>query len=387
MNKFLTKRNGIIAAAAAVIVIGAVVLSTSFSQALTLDEAKEIASKYVPSSAKFVTSEEEENKYEVMFHDDAAGEGFEVEVHKDTKKVKKVETQMDNDMGAKTVKLTESEVKEIIKKEFSGVTSVSVTLKKDNGLYEYDADFKSNEFYGDAEVHPETGVILESTVKYGTAVTIPTGDQTSSESSGKFLSYEEVEKLVIKEAGGGFVKDIDLDKENGKYVYEVELIKDNREYDYIVDAESGTVTLENEHDSYFDYDDDDDEEVVDPGTVNGGNSSGNSGSSGTSSSSGSTGGNSSSSGSADSGKISASKAKSIVLAKIPGATITKLKLEKDDGRYIYEGEAVLNGYEYEFEIDANSGVIIDWDKDRIDDDDDEWDDDDWDDDDDDEWDD
>ncbi len=94
MNKILTKRNGIIAAAAAVIVIGALVFSTSFSQALTLDEAKEIASKYVPSSAKFVTSEEEENKYEVMFHDDAAGEGFEFEVHKDTDMVKIVETLM-----------------------------------------------------------------------------------------------------------------------------------------------------------------------------------------------------------------------------------------------------------------------------------------------------
>ena len=378
MNKFLTKRNGIIAAVAAVIVIGAVIFSTSFSQALTLDEAKEIASKYVPSSARFVTSEEEENKYEVMFHDDAAGEGFEVEVHKDTKKVKKVETQMDNDMGAKTVKLTESEVKKIIQKEFSGVTSVSVTLKKDNGLYEYDADFKSNEFYGDAEVHPETGVILESTVKYGTAVTIPTEDQDSSESSGKFLSYEEVEKLVIKEAGGGFVKDIDLEKERGKYIYEVELIKDKVEYDYIVDAETGKVTLEHEHDSYFDYDDDDDEEIVDPSTVGGGNTGGSSGNTGSGSASS---GNGSSSGSSQSsGKISFDKAKSIVLAKIPGATITKLKLEKDDGRYIYEGEAVLNGYEYEFEIDAYSGVIVDWDKDRIDDDDDDdWDDDDWDD--------
>lgn len=380
MNRLLTKKNGLIAAAAVVIIAAAVILSTSFSQALTLDEAKDIAGKYVPSTAKFVTSEEEENKYEVMFHDDAAGEGFEVEVHKDTKKVKKVESQMDNDMGSKNVKLTESQVKEIIKKKFEGVTSVSVNLKKDNGLYEYSVDFKSNDFYGDAEVHPESGVILESTVKYGTAITIPTGDSNDDNSSenGKFLSYEEVEKLVIKEAGGGFVKDIDLEKENGKYVYEVELIKDNVEYDYIVDAESGKVTLENEHESYFDYDDDrDDEEAAKP------DSSGNNSSSGTSGNSGSGTGSSGTSGSTSSSShISSEKARSIVLAKIPGATINKLKLEKDDGRYIYEGEAVLGDYEYEFEIDANSGVIIDWDKDRIEDfdDDDDDDDDDWDDD-------
>lgn len=148
MNKYLTKKNGIIAAVAVVIVIAAIVFSTSFSQALTLDEAKEIASKYVPSTARFVTSEEEENKYEVMFHDDEASEGFEVEVHKDTKKVKKVETQLDNDIGSETVTLTESEVKEIVENKFNGVSSVTVSLKKDNGLYVYEADFKSTSFTG-----------------------------------------------------------------------------------------------------------------------------------------------------------------------------------------------------------------------------------------------
>lgn len=346
MHRFLTKRNGMIAGAAVIIIVAAVILSTTFSQALTLDEAKEIASKYVPSTAKFVTSEEEENKYEVMFHDDDAGEGFEVEVHKDTKMVKKVETQMDNDMGSETVKLAEADVKEIIKKKFEGVTSVSVTLKKDNGRYVYDADFKSNAFYGDAEVHPETGVILESTVKYGTAVTIPTENQDNgtSEEGGAFISYEEAERLVIEKAGGGFVKDIDLENERGKYVYEIELIKDYIEYDYIVDAETGEVTLENEHESYFDYDSDDAYDYVNPGTTE--------------------------ENSENKGQISFEKAKSIVDAKIPGATITELKLEKDDGRFIWEGEAVSGDYEYEFEIDANSGVIIDWEKDLID----EWDD-------------
>ncbi|MGN0658112.1 MAG: PepSY domain-containing protein [Emergencia sp.] len=361
MNKILNKKTGIIAAIAVVIIIAAVVVSTSFSQAMTLDEAKEIASRYVPETAKFVTSEEEENKFEVMFHDDSAGEGFEVEVHKDTKKVKKVESQLDNDLGGETVKLTEDEVKDIIKKRFEGVTSVSVTLNKDNGLYEYEAAFKANDFYGDADVHPESGVILESTVKYGTAVTIPT--DTTEASGDSILTYEEAEDAAIKAAGGGFVKDIDLEKTKDSYYYEIELIKDNMEYDYIVDAYTGKVTLENEHDSYFDYDDDD----YVPSQSS--SSSGSSGSTGSSSSAGT------SSGSSSSDLISAEKAKSIVLAKIPGANIYKLKLEKDDGIYIYEGEATLGDYEYEFDIDASSGVIIDWDKEHIEhDDDDEWDD-------------
>lgn len=361
MNKIINKRNGIIAGIAAVVIIAAIVLSTTFSQAMTLDEAKEIAKKYVPSTAVFVTSEEEENKFEVMFHDDTNAEGFEVEINKETKQVKKVESQLDNDLGSKTVKLKEKDVKDIVKKEFAGVTSVSVNLTKDNGLYEYEADFESNEFYGNADIHPETGAVLDSTVKYGTAVTIPvdnssnsgnnsnnsnnSNNNSNSGNSGNMLSYEEAENKALKEAGGGFVKDIDLDYERGSYYYEVEVVKNNVEYDYMINAQTSEVTLTGKHESYFDYDDD-----YYAGSGNGGKNNGS--------------GNSHSSGS---GRISMEKAQNIVLAKVPGATITEIKLERDNGIYVYEGEARKGSYEYSFEINASSGVIIEWEKDYEDD--------------------
>lgn len=371
MNKVFNKKTGIAAAVAVVIIIAGIVVSTTFSSALTLDEAKEIAQKYVPSTAKFVTSEEEDNKFEVMFHDDENKEGFEVEINKETKEVKKVESQLDNDLGSEKVTLKESDVEKIIKDKFEGVTSVTVSLNVDNGLHEYEADFKASDFYGNADVHPVNGSILDSTVKFGTAVTIPMDDKDDSGSNtNDLLTSKEVEELVIKEAGGGFVKDMELDRENGTYYYEVELIKDNMEYDYYVDAQTGKVTLEYEHESYFDYDSEN--------YVPEQNSQSSSGTSGSNSSSNSNSGSSSNSGtsSGTSGsRISMEKAKSIVLAKIPNATIIELNLEEDDGIWVYEGEAKKGDYEYEFEINASSGVIISWDKDRIDDDwDDDWDD-------------
>lgn len=370
MSKVLNKKTGIAAGIIAVIVIAAVVISTTVSNGTSLEEAKEIAQKYVPKTAKFVTSEEEENKFEVMFHDDENREGFEVEVAKDTKKVKKVESQLDNDLGSKTVKLTEKEVKEIIKKEFAGVSSVTVTLNKDNGLYEYEASFKAKDFYGDADVHPENGSILDSTVKYGTAVTIPVdGSSKSGEKDNNgLLTYEEAKAAALKAAGAGFIKDIDLDKENGMYFYDIELIKDNMEYDYYVDAKTGEVMLENQHESYFDYDDRDDYDDIhddDYDRVSGSagqNQNANSGNSGN--------GSSSSSGTAAKDNlISESEAKNIVLAKVPGASFTEFSLDYDDGRYVYEGEAYKDGYEYSFEINASSGVIIDWEKESMEDDD------------------
>lgn len=73
-------------------------------------------------------------------------------------------------------------------------------------------------------------------------------------------------------------------------------------------------------------------------------------------------------GTATSQLISADKAKSIVLAKIGNnsAFIKELELDRDDGIYQYEGEAYYNGYEYDFEINASSGVIIKWEVDRED---------------------
>lgn len=343
MNKVLNKKTGIVGAAAVVIIIAAIIFSTSFSSAMTLDEAKEIAAKYVPQTAEFVKSEDEDNKYEVMFHDNTNKEGFEVEVLKETKQVRKVETQLDNDLGSKEVKLTEQDVEKVIREKFSGANNVKVSLTKDNGLYEYEASFKGSDFYGNADVHPVSGVVLESTLKFGTAVTIPNGESNKGATENGMITQEQAKEAVIKAAGGGFVKDIELDKERGKYFYEVELVKDNIEYDYYVDASSGEVTLEYEHDSYFDYDDDDDDEFVPDYNDEKKDSLGGD-------------------------IISEEKAKEIVLAKVPGAKILYITLDRDDGVTAYEGEAVLGEYEYEFEINAASGVIIEWDKERIDDD-------------------
>ncbi len=68
--------------------------------------------------------------------------------------------------------------------------------------------------------------------------------------------------------------------------------------------------------------------------------------------------------------ISEQRAKEIALAQVPGATaanIREFKLDRDDGKVEYEGEIVYGGYEYEFEIDAYSGAIRDWDAEPVDD--------------------
>ncbi len=376
MKSIINKRNGIIGGAIIAFILIAIIVSTSFSSAMNLDEAKEIAQKHVPSTAKFVTSEEEDRYFEVAFYDENNKEKFEVEVNKETREVKKVESQLSNDLGSEKITLSEDEVKNIVKKRFPGAASITVVLTKDNNLFEYEASFKGDGFYGDAEINAETGAVLDSVIKYGTVVTIPADESTEE----KMLSYEEAKDAVIKEAGGGAVRDIDLDKENKDYFYEVELHIDHMERDYIVNANTGEVMLEGEHKCYFEHHHDENpsqkedngsqqapvesqpvvEEPVPSVTPD------------------SQGG---SDAQTKSDIITETEAKNIVLAKIPGAQFVSFFLDRDDGRQVYEGKAQLDGFEYEFEINASSGVITDWDKERIEkyDDDDDWDDNEWDD--------
>ncbi len=57
------------------------------------------------------------------------------------------------------------------------------------------------------------------------------------------------------------------------------------------------------------------------------------------------------------------KAKQIALDAVPGATVYKAEYDVDDGVAVYEIELIKGSYEYEFKIDANTGAILEQDKD------------------------
>jgi len=81
------------------------------------------------------------------------------------------------------------------------------------------------------------------------------------------------------------------------------------------------------------------------------------------------------------GLIGTERAKSIALSKAGSGSVATIRLEKDDGRQVYDGKVITDTHEYEFEIDAKTGKIREWDADRLErnERDDDWDDD-WDDD-------
>ena len=47
----------------------------------------------------------------------------------------------------------------------------------------------------------------------------------------------------------------------------------------------------------------------------------------------------------------------------PEAEFRALELDEDDGEYVYEGEALVGGVEYEFELSVRSGKLLEWERD------------------------
>ena len=120
-----------------------------------------------------------------------------------------------------------------------------------------------------------------------------------------------------------------LEYDDGRAVYDVEFWSGSTEYDYEIDAVSGTILS-------YDYD----AERYAPSAPSASNSSSGS-------------------------YIGEAKAKEIV-EEYAGTTgvYREFRLERDDGRMVYEGELRSGRIEYDFTIDAVTGTILEWDADR-----------------------
>ena len=154
-----------------------------------------------------------------------------------------------------------------------------------------------------------------------------------SGAQGGDIGAEKAKEIALKDAGlsasGVTFVQTKLDYEDGRRVYEVEFYTaDYKEYDYEIDAASGTILSKDYDAEYY-----------------AGQGAG------------------AQSGQSSKTAISEAKAKDIALGKVSGATnsnLVKFKTDYDDGRMKYEGTILYNEMEYDFEIDAFSGTVLEW---------------------------
>lgn len=159
-----------------------------------------------------------------------------------------------------------------------------------------------------------------------------------TESQTAYISEEDAKKIALEHAG---LKEEDisyfkmkLDTDHGVTEYEVEFVSGNTEYDYDIDAVTGAIRS-------FDFETNNGHSAASP--ASGGNAA------------------------LPAGSISEADAKKIALEKVPGATESNLRIKTDydDGIMKYEVKIVYNEMKYEFEIDAATGTILEWESESV----------------------
>ena len=220
----------------------------------------------------------------------------------------------------------------------SEVTYVEVKLDYDDGRTVYDIEFYFGNAEYDYEIDAYTGDIwsfdndiedytiaaadsTQSTVAQDSSTSSPSSDYVGEDAA----KAAALEHAGLTESEVTYVK-VKLDREDGTIVYEIEFYFGNAEYDYEVDAYSGNILS-------YDYD-------VDNYTI-------------------------SSVWSNDSTHISLDEAKSIALTRAnlttEQVTYTEASFEYDDGMAVYQIDFIFGGMEYEVEINAVDGTIVEYD--------------------------
>lgn len=219
----------------------------------------------------------------------------------------------------------------------SGVASddasfVRTQLEKDDGKTYYEIEFTDADgvrYEYDIDAMTGTVIAYESEKKNTASAGAAATQQTTTGTTGE-IDEATAKQTALDDAGltadqVTFVK-VEREQDDGITKYEVEFYaKDTyTEYDYEINAQTGTIiSVDADAENYAPQ----------------------------------TGGS----------VVSEETVKQTVLAKVPGATESNLRmqLESDDGRQQYEGIIVYDEMEYEFEVDAYSGAIREWDAESV----------------------
>lgn len=242
------------------------------------------------------------------------------------------------------VTVEEAETKAV---ETVGGVVTEIELDREVSGDKYEVEVKSEGIEYDLDIDAKTGEVLRT--KQDDEKTRATSKKSSSidkpsVSSKNLLTMEEAIAIAMKKAKG-VVTEAEFDKDDHRPHYEIEIEDSAYEYEFEIDAYTGAI-LEFEKDR---KDDDvkkastpakksptvEKSEAVKPAAPN-------------------------------KKIITVDQAIAIAMNKAKGI-VTEAELDDDDGRLYYDIEIEDGTYEYEFEIDAITGEILDFEKDRDDD--------------------
>ena len=227
--------------------------------------------------------------------------------------------------------------------ETADASFTKVELERDDGVAYYEVDFTdaAGQRYEYA-VDALTGTVIAGTGGTGTQAAAQgnsTAQGGTAAANGQ-ISEDEAKRIALEDAGVAEADTdylrVNFDRDDGVPVYDVEFTDipgtngTVTEYDYEIDAATGAIRS---------MDHDAERVSYTAGTIYSGSAN----------------------------CKTEDEIRAIALARVPGATDSDitLYLDEDDGRLQYEGRIIYQNMKYEFEIDAYSGAIRDWDAESV----------------------
>lgn len=135
------------------------------------------------------------------------------------------------------------------------------------------------------------------------------------------IGYDRAVEIALAEAGGGTVVDSELDRRNGRYYYEIEVFYDGKHHEFEIGADDGVVLQHKiglrRHPQQLGV---------------------------------------------RTAEVGKADAEAIALKQTGGGTVTRAKLDRDDGILIYEIRISHGDFRYEIEIDAITGAVVSYEK-------------------------
>ncbi len=216
------------------------------------------------------------------------------------------------------------------------VSFIKAELDDDDGRLIYDVDFLTQNYVEyDFDIDAASGAVINIKYDWKAAPVSGTNAQAT-------VTTEQAKTLAATHAGqttGSVTFDkVKCEFDDGRLLYKIEFhTADQKEYDYEIDAVTGAI-IEWEYDAKH-Y------RPLPPAaapTLNPAPSSG--------------------------VTMESAKAAALKMAGLTSENVRwgKVKQDYEDGRLVYEGEFYYNNMEYEFEIDAATGAVTDWDVDEDD---------------------
>lgn len=206
-----------------------------------------------------------------------------------------------------------------------------------DGEQYYEVDFTAGGQEYHYAIDAVTGMVIESgtgaAAQQSAAVQGGASTQQGTAGDGQ-IGEDEAKRIALEDAGVAEADttymQVKRDRDDGTEVYDVEfyVASTGTEYDYEINAADGTIrSLDHDAENYTP----------------------------------------SQSGTGTDTVKTEQEVRDIALAKVPGATEKdiSLSLDRDDGRMSYEGKIIFEGMEYDFEIDAYSGAIREWDAESV----------------------